>query len=48
MAHQLGLPNAQRIPYQYVVDPGGVVVAAHHGIASDPQAQSLWAAMAGP
>lgn len=48
MARQLGLPINNRQPWAYVVDQGGNVVASHHGIASDPQAQGLWSAMSAP
>jgi hypothetical protein len=42
----LGLPNDDNTPWACVVEPGGQVSIAHHGIASDPPAQQIWARMA--
>lgn len=44
----LGLPNDQRVPWAYVVEPDGVVSQATHAIASHPTAQPLWAQMLAP
>ncbi len=44
----LGLPDEGPLPWAYVVDRGGDVLAAHRGIASDPEAEAMWRLMAAP
>ncbi len=44
----LGLPDEGSLPWNYVVDRGGRVLAACRGVASDPSAQRLWDAMTAP
>jgi hypothetical protein len=48
MQRSLGLPNDNRVPWAYVIEPNGTVSVAGHGIASDPFAQQIWARMTAP
>jgi hypothetical protein len=48
LQHALGLPDDQRVPWVYVVEPNGVVSFATHAGPHHPSAQQVWALMAAP
>jgi hypothetical protein len=45
MAKHLGLAGGQNVPYVFVLDEGGRVVAAVHGTVDSPQAREIWNAL---
>jgi hypothetical protein len=47
MAKRLGLEGGQHLPYVFVLDENGRVVAAVHGTVDSPNAAEIWSALAG-